>query len=216
MSAQCSAFMGHLIPTPQPLVLPIPETFPVWRFCWLGWLLLSVSLCGHLAFTLFACLSQLWPFTCFPHVHIVAGGFRWLPLSSEMEFVFLFLVSPIVLWCFQMGCGETEKSIYKLLKPEVYNCLNTIMIRVPKRYFMRDFNSGTCQGLATWVRRKKGPWRKSILATHEANWSVGHIDHFLWDLEDFARHFIFKIRYLKPYEDVNFLKIYWFIFRESA
>ena len=54
-----------------------------------------------------------------------------------------------------MGCGGTEKSIYKILKLAAYNCLNTVMIRVPERYIMRDHNSETCLGLATWIRRKK-------------------------------------------------------------
>ena len=108
--------MGQLIPKPQPLVLPMPEAYPVWGFCWLGWLLLSRSLGGHLAFTPFAWLSQSPLYTRIPHVYIVAGVFQMAPalLSSELELVFLFHVSPIVLGVvFGWDVGEQKSQSIK-------------------------------------------------------------------------------------------------------
>lgn len=80
---------------------------------------------------------------------ILWPGFQMTPgLIRGRVCVFVSCFSYCSLGGFQMGYGGSEKSIYKILKLEVYNYLNMVMIRVPKRYIMRDYNSGTCQGLA--------------------------------------------------------------------
>lgn len=150
--------------------------------------------------------TQLLPFLLGWFNDHLPPAFHVFPQGLQMIFcpirdgacVFVSCLSYCFRGGFQLECGGTEKSICKILKLEVYKCLNAIMIRVSERYAMRVFNSGTCQGLATWVRREKGSWGKSIVGTHEANGSVGQTDHFPWDLEDFVRHFIYKIKYRKP------------------